>query len=289
MNKVTVATGSPAAIPPELAEEYGIITVPFHTIVDGKDYLDTEMDMAWLYDWLQEKGKLATTSFPPPKEFLQAYSQMARNSEAIVYISLTSAFSRAYTSAVEASESARKELPGIRIEVINSCTVEAGETAIVIEAARAAREGKPFDQIVRLARERVSSVSNLQTFDTLFYRSKQGRIFEAKSWAEAESAASFKAILEVDASTGGITKPVARAGTKRHALEKMTSMAEERVGNGKLHAAIVHANVPEQAELLKEMLLSQCRCEELYVSEACAATAAQTGGGLISLGFYGSE
>jgi len=290
MKKVAIMTDRVSAIPREIAEKYEITMVPFHAIVDGKDYLDMGMDMRWLYNRLKEKDKpLPTTSCPSEGEFLQAYSRLAQNSETILYISMTSAFSKGYYAAVEAKEIAREKLPKTRIEIIDSYTVEAGEIPIVIEAAKAAKEDKDLDEIVELANKIITKMNNLQTFDTLFYRYKQGRIFKAKSWSEAESPTSFKAILEVDASTGGITKPVARAKTKKQIMEKMVNLTKERIGDKKLHGAIVHTNVPEQAEQLKKKLLSQCHCEEIYIAEACAVTAIQTGEGFISFGFYGSD
>ena len=286
MNKVAIMTDSLAAIPKEIAEKYEITMVPFHIIVDGKDYLETEIDMKWLYAKLKEKDKLPTTSFPSPGEFLQAYQKLSQNAEAILYISMTSAFTGGYKAAIQAKEMAREKLPKTKIEVIDSYTLEAGELLIVIEAARAAKEGKDLNEIIKLVNELITKLNLLQVTDTLFYRDKGGRIFEAKSWAEAQSSSNFRAILEVDASTGGITKPVARATTKKQLMEKMVNIAKERIGNKKLHAAIVHANVPEQAEQLKEMLLSQCCCEELYISEVPPVTAVHNGEGYIPFGFY---
>jgi len=272
-----------------LQKKYEITIVPFHTIVDGKDYLDTTIDVKWLYARLKEKDDLPTTSFPSVGEFLQAYQSPAQSSEAILYISMTSAFTKGYEAAVEAREMAREKLPKTKIEVIDSYTLEAGELLLVIEAARAAKESKDLDEIVKLVNAVIPKINLLQAIDTLFYRDKGGRIHAAKSWAEAESSTSFRAILEVDASTGGITKPVARAKTKTQIMNKMIDIAKERIGGRKLHAAIVHTNVPEQAENLKEMLLSQCHCDELYISEAAAVSAVHNGEGLISFGFYSSD
>ena len=289
MNKVAIMTDSVAAIPKEMAEKYGITTVPFHTIIDGKDYLDTEIDMKWLYNRLKEKDNLPTTSFPSAGEFFQAYQQLAQSSEAILYISMTSAFTKGYEAAIEAKKMAQEKLPKKRIEVIDSYTVEAGELLIVTEAARAAKEDKDLDEVVKLVNEVIPKINLLQATDTLFYRDKGGRIFQAKSWAKAEVSTSFKAILEVDASTGGITKPIARAKTKTQIMEKMVDIAKERIGNKKVHATIVHTNVLVEAEKLKEMLLSQCHCDELYINEAAGVSAVHNGEGLISFGFYGSD
>jgi DegV family protein with EDD domain len=289
MNKVAIMTDTIACVPQEMAKEYGIKVVPYHAILDGKSYLDTEVNMGKLYARLKEKENLPTTSFPSSEEFLQAYLELSPRAEAILYISMTSAFSAGYKAAMQAKEIVQERLPETKIEVIDSYTLESGELLIVTEAARAAREGKNLDEIVALVNEMIRKINLLQATDTLFYRDKGGRIFEAKSWAEAESATSFKAILEVDAFTGGITKPIARAKTKKQLIETMVNIAKERMGNKKFHAAIVHTNVLEQAEQLKGMLLSQCHCDEPHIGEASVMSAIHNGEGFISFGFYDSD
>ncbi|MCD6568190.1 MAG: DegV family EDD domain-containing protein, partial [Dehalococcoidia bacterium] len=245
-------------------------------------------DLEWLYDRLKKKEKLPSTAFASPWETLRVYQEVARHCQSILYIFMSSSLTRGYQAALEAREMARESLPGVRIEVVDSRTVEAGETPIVIEAARAAKEGKDLDNILGLVQDRVAKVINLQAFDTLFYRDKMGRIFKAKPWADSEASCRFKALLEIDASTNGVTRPVTRARTKNQLLRKMVDIVVERAGDKGIHVAIVHANVLEQAEALREMLLSRCQCDELCVSEASPVTAVQTGGGLLSLGFYGN-
>jgi len=122
MNKVAVITDSIAAISPEMAQEYGIGIVPAHVIMDGKSYLDTEIDMGMLYARLEEKENLPTTSAATTGQFLQAYQEMSQSAEAILVITLTSAHSAIYGAALEARELARKKLPKTAIEVLHCRT-----------------------------------------------------------------------------------------------------------------------------------------------------------------------
>jgi len=122
--------------------------------------------------------------------------------------------------------------------------------------------------------------------DTLFYLDEGGRICQAKSWAEAQQASSFRALLEI---AEGIIKPVARVKTKTEILEKMVSIAKERVGNKKIHVAMTHNKAPQQVEELRKMLLSQFECEELYVFEGLPMTVVHVGQGLIDFGFHSSD
>ena len=284
MNKVVIMTDSVASISRDMAEKHGIKVIPFHVIMDGKDYPETEMEMERIYARLKEKENLPTTSFPSSGEFLQVYQELSQIAEAIVFISLTSPFSKAYGSAIEAREMAREKLPKTRIEVIDSRTVTAGELLIVLEAAKAAAQGKSLEEVIQIANSIIPRINLLETRNTLFYVDKGGRIFEAKSWAESEN--SFRTITEADPFTGGITKPVTRAKTKTQTMQKMLDIARERVGDKKLHAAIVHADDPEQAGQLREMVLSLFQPIEFYLGEASAMTAIHNGQGIISFGFY---
>ncbi len=56
-----------------------------------------------------------------------------------------------------------------------------------------------------------------------------------------------------------------------------------------MHAAIAQANAPEDAERLRQMVLSQFQCDELYVVDIPPVAATQNGEGLIEFGFYSSN
>ena len=120
MRKVTIMTDTASNIPQELAEKFNIKVMPFHIIMDGKDYLDTEIDMDDLYARLGTKENLPTTSFPSVEEYLQVYQELSQTAEAILFISVTSIFTNAYSLALEAKEIAGRELPKTSIEVLDS-------------------------------------------------------------------------------------------------------------------------------------------------------------------------
>lgn len=284
MRKVAITTNS-ASISVEEAAKHDVTIIPFHIIMDRKDYLDPEIDMEKLYARLSEKKRLPTTSIPTVEEFLQAFTELSQNAEAILHISMTKAFTAAYNLALQAKKQAREKLPKTTIEVIDSCTTGGGLALICLEAARAAKQGKDMKEIVELVNHMIPRTTDLSARDTLFYLGKIGRIFEARSWAKAESKTSFRAIVEIDASTGGVTKPITRAKTKTQIMQRMVDIAKQRVKDKKIHAAILHTKAPEQAEQLEKMLLSQLKCEELHIGQGSATVAVANGRGLIDLAF----
>ncbi len=289
MKKVAVMTDSASNMPQEIAAKSDIKIMPFHIIIDGKDFLDTEIDMEKLYARLSTKENLPTTSFPSTVEYLQVYQELSRKAEAILFISVTSIFSNAYNLALEARELAREKLPQTTIEVIDSRTAGTGMALVVLKAARLAKQGKDIETVMADINQTLPRLTHLSAPDTLFYLDKGGRICEAKSWVEAQSINSFRTLVEIDASTGGMTKPVARAKTKTEIMTMMVNIAREKVGNKKIHAGITHNKVPEQAKQLKGMISSQLQCDELYVFEGLAPGVVHTGKGLIDFGFYSSD
>lgn len=289
--KVAVIVDAPAAVPQELVDAYDIGILPLHAIVDGTDYLETHVDMDWLLARLRERGEVPTTSAPSIGEALRAYEWAAERADAAVSIHMTSVFSKGYGAALEARKLALQKYPHMQIEAVDSCTVEAGELPVAVESARLAMEGASFEEVVRKTYETRDAMCALYCFETLFYRDKGGRIFKAKPWAEAENqsqnnGAGFKAMIEVDHSTGGTVQLVSRAKAKKQLLRKMVQTAAERASGRKLSGAIVHVNAAQDAACLERMLRDELACEYLYVSHGRAVTAIQNGEGFVTFGFH---
>jgi DegV family protein with EDD domain len=286
--RVAVIVDAPAAVPQSVVDQLDIGIVPLHAIVDGTDYLETDVDMDWLLARLRQKGEVPTTSAPSIGEILAAYEWAAERADSAISIHMTSVFSKGYGAALEARKLALEKHPGMRIEVIDSRTVEAGELPIAVEAAGLAMEGAEFDDVVTKAYDVRDSMCALFCFETLFYRDKGGRIFKAKPWAEAEenSGAGFKAMIEVDHSSGGTVNLVSRARAKKQLVRKMVQIAAEKLDGKALRGAIVHVNAAQDAACLERMLREETNCESLHVSHGRAVTAIQNGEGFITFGFH---
>ena len=284
MEKVAISADS-VSLTPEKAKEYGFTLIPCPIIMDGKQYLDTEIDMDKLYARLDTKESLPKTSTANVEEFLRFFAELSQEAEAILHICMSSVFSPQYNNALKAKEVAGKKLPGTRIEVADSRAIGTGVHFLAIEAAKAAAQGKSIDEVMALVNCIIPQVTVLTARDTLFYYDKGGRIFEARTWAEAEAASSFRSIVEVDASTGGTVKPVARAKTVAQIMDKLVEITKERADDNKLHAIISHTRTLDRAEKLKEMLLSALQFDWLYIAEGSASVAVHNGKGLIDYTF----
>lgn len=285
MPKVMVSSDS-GTILHETARKYGFSMIPVPIIIDGKTYLDTEIDMDDLYKRLEAKENLPHTSTANIAEFADFFTSLGKNAEAILHISMSSKFSGHHNVGLQGKNLALEKMPGKRIEIVDSLTMGTGVGLVAIEAARAAAQGKSLDEVMAVVNGIIPRMNLFMARDTLFYQAEGGRIFEAKTWAEAESATSFRTVTEVDAQTGGTLRPLARAKTANQILEKLVELTKERAQGQKLVGLICHTRAPERAERLKEMLVKEIDFDWLDIGEESASAAIHTGKGSIGYGFH---
>jgi DegV family protein with EDD domain len=284
MKKIAISTDS-GTILPEEAEKYGFSMIPVPIIIDDKSYLDTEVDMDDLYARLDAKENLPRTSTANVGEFAEFFTKLSQEAEAVLHISMSSVFSGHHNAGLQGKKIASEKLPTTRIEVIDSLTMGTGVAFLAIQAAQAASQGKSVDAVTDLLDDAIKHLNLFLARDTLFYQAEGGRIFEAKTWAEAEQASSFRTVTEVSAGTGGALKPVTRAKTMAQIMERMVEMTRERMGSKQLIGLIGHTRAPERAEKLRSMLLAEHNFDWLYVAEESASVAIHTGRGLIGFAF----
>jgi DegV family protein with EDD domain len=287
IKKVAITTDSTCGSP-ELARRFDIGIIPYPVIMNGKSCSDLQAEALRqeIYDKLRKREELPFSGVPSPGEFLQVWQDVSRNTEAVVHFTITPSFTGAYSLALEVKQTASEQMPQKAIDIIDTKTVSCGQFLIVLEAAKAALEGKNLESVINIANDAISRLTLVEIRDTLFYLDNLGRTHdspEAHSWAEAESVTSFKSLIETDASTGGKPKPLARAKTRTQIIKKMLEIAEEKVGAKEVSAAITHVGAPEDAEQLKETILSHFDCNEIYVYEGSVVTAIYNGLGFLEL------
>jgi DegV family protein with EDD domain len=285
MGKVAISADS-VSLTTEMAREHGFNLIPCPIVMDGKKYLDKDIDIDELYARLDTKENLPKTSTANLEEILEFFTEISKEGESILHIGMSSVFSPQYKNALQAKDLAKGKLPRTRIEVVDSRTIGIGVHLIAIEAAKAAAQGRSLDEIIKLVNGTTPGVRALTARDTLFYYDKGGRIFEAHSWAEAEEATSFRSIVEVDASTEGTVKPVARAKTVAQIMDKLVEITREKGNGHSLHGAIGYTRgADERAEKLKEMLLAELKFGWLYTAEEGASVAVHNGRGCLDYAF----
>jgi DegV family protein with EDD domain len=280
MNKVAIIIDTTSNMSQEIADRYDVKLMPAGITMGGKTYPDTEINLTDFYEKLpkwKETGNMPTSTAVPISVFLDAYRQLSRKAEAILYISQSAKFSLSLNAALQAKQMAQDELSQTAIEVVDCATVCGAQMLIAIEAARAAAAGKNLPEVVEVTNNMIKKVNEITFSDDLYYLAKGGRIHKARPWAGSKITNTV--LLEADASTGGEHRPLARCKTKGQTLETLFDLVKQRSGGKKLHVAIDHADALAEAEELKEKVSSQFQCVEVFINQIRPVVALHTGVG----------
>ena len=278
MQKVAVMTDTVSYMPEQVAKQHDITVIPTHVIFNGKSHFEDEIDLAWFNKQLpgwKENDRLPTTSSPSIDDFIGAYRKLSQQADGIVYIAYSSKLGMAVSASSQAKALVKDELPQTQIEVIDSLTACAAQTLVTLETARAATAGKIFAEVVKIAKNMTNNVNFIAIMDDLYYLAKGGRIHRARPWAASKITNSV--LLRMDAATDGEMSPLARCRTKGEALKTLFDVVKKISDDRKMHVAINHADVPMEAEELKEKTLAKFQCQEVFVSEIGPLVLTHTG------------
>ncbi len=285
MSKVAVITDSCASIPESLLTALKVRWVPYY-IHRGqevlRDLVTVQRDS--FYRWLPTARELPQTASPGPGDYIQLYEQVAEeeNTEEIVSIHMTSKGSGAFQAASIAQSTLRERLPNLHIEVMDTLNVSMCQGWMVIEAARAALEGKRLPDVVGVVRKLMPITRMIQTADTLKYLYMGGRIGKAKHLAG--SLLKIKPLIGME---DGVIVPLGTARSRCKAYEMMVNMVEGAVGRlGKIKVAYVHAAAQEETEKIRELVEGRLTCVESLVAELSPALGVHTGPGTVGLCYY---
>jgi DegV family protein with EDD domain len=285
MPDVAVVTDSCASIPESLIRALKIRWVPYY-IHRGqevlRDLVTVQRDA--FYHWLPTARELPQTASPGPGDYIQMYENLAQEegTSEIVSIHMTSKGSGAYQAAKVAQSTLRERLPELKVEVIDTLNVSMCQGWMVIEAARAALEGKSLSDIVDGVKHMMPITHMIQTADTLKYLYMGGRIGRAKHLVG--SMLRIKPLIGME---DGIIVPLGQARSRRKAYETMAEMIETAVGPGtRIKIAYVHAAAAEELEKIRSLVEERLTCVESLVAELSPALGVHTGPGTAGLCYF---
>lgn len=277
--KIAIATDSVSNLTPELVEEYDIRIIPQILNWEGTTYLDgIDIKEAEFYSRLAMAKEIPTTSQPSAGEFKEFFEVIANDYERILCITISDHLSGTLASAM----GAQQMIEDIPIEIIDSRSASMGQGFIVLAAARALKEGADFEAAAEVARRMVPITRAVFVVDTLEFLHRGGRIGGAQRLVG--SVLSIKPLLHL---VDGKIEPLASVRTKRKALARALEIIEaDTVGKGPLHAAILYAANPEEANQFRQEVSERLKPVELIQTELTPVIGTHTGPGLVGLAYY---
>jgi len=196
------------------------------------------------YARLRTSEELPTTSQPTPGDFLATYSELERY-ERIVSLHISAKLSGTYESARLAASDV-----GNKVRVIDSKTASAAIALLGLAIQRRLERGTTDEEIDALVDRYHRDGGLLFTVDTLEFLRRGGRI--GKASAMAGQLLKVKPILSLQE---GEVLPVKRVRGNQKAFAEFVTTFRERTSDGPgLRVGIAHADAPDRAEALVEMV-----------------------------------
>ncbi len=280
---IGILTDTTASIPNRLVEKLRIEIVPYYIhrgLITLRDMVDVKPTQ--FADWLAQAKRLPTTSNPAPGDYLKGLKNLAARVHGIIALTMTSKGSGAYQSCRAAVEMFREHTPDLRVEVVDTLQVAMSQGWAAIEAARAATEGRGFDDVLRRAREVAQQGMMIQTADTLRYLHMGGRIGKAQHLVG--SLLNIKPLIGLE---GGEIVALGTTRSRLRAYRRMVDLMQDRVGEGaRIKVAFTHVAAQEQLGKLQTMVTERFDCLETVVTELSPALAVHSGPGTVGVSFF---
>jgi len=270
---VKIVTDSTSDITSDLAQKLGVTVVPLTVSFGHESFLDrVDITTDEFYRRLAKESTFPTTTQPAPGAFAEVYDRLAKESDEILVIVISSKLSGTYQSATNAKNMVGNKC---RIEVIDSANVAMGLGLIVITAAEAAQSGASLDEVMAITNSAVSRSHLVVYFETLQYLGKGGRIGKAKGLLGAML--SIKQILTVK---DGEMAPLTQRRSKAAGMEYIHSFAARFPNIEKL--AVEYCTTPEDIDKLAEILGPLFPKEQIYRSTVSPVLGAYAGPGALA-------
>jgi DegV family protein with EDD domain len=242
MSRVHILTDSTSDVPAEIADHLHITVVPAYVQVSNRSYPDgpsaAGLSREEFYARLPGMSSVPTTSVPPVYEFTKAYRALVGQGDGVVAILVSSNLS----GMCDVARLAAKEVPDLKVHVVDSGQVTMGLGWMVIAAAEAAADGKSAQEILALVEGMKSRVHVYAMLDTLEYLRRSGRV----SWAQAKAAGILRIKPIVEMILGKVGE-MGRARTRRRAIERLVELTQALGPLDRL--AILHTYAPEVEDL----------------------------------------
>ena len=284
---IKLFTDTSANLPVSIIREYGIEVVPFSYTINGKEVpysAETDFNGKAFYEAMRA-GAEVKTSMINVSDFIAAFEQWIAKGDAVIYVGMSGGISGTANSAKLAAEELLEKYPAAKIAAIDTYAASLGEGFLVIETAKMIERGDPFLKIVKKIELLRKNMCQFFTVDDLAYLRKGGRISGAA--AVVGTVLNIKPILRGDENGKIVLCGKIRGFNK--SMEALANKYDELVFDKTADVGIAHADNPEGAQRLENILRTKGFSGELLKVVYEPVTGSHVGPGTIALFFMGEH
>ncbi|MGD0742013.1 MAG: DegV family protein [Acidimicrobiales bacterium] len=266
MGRVRVITDSSACVPTELVARFGLCVLPISVFLpeDGVTDIEPPDGENVILPEALAREELAGANHPFVTEYLQAIE--SQDFDSAVVITPAVEFATMYRNAALAAEFTARP-----VALVDARTAAAGQALVVLAGAEAAAGGAELGEVVRVVEEasrRVELVASLATLDPI---RRSGPVPDNVLGNTGPSGE--RSVFRM---RDGTVEPLGTAESAEQMLKTIHTAYRTSAPRGAERSAVFHANAPQLAEQLKELL-----GDVDFVSGFSIAMQVHTGGGVV--------
>ncbi|MBE5738921.1 MAG: DegV family protein [Clostridiales bacterium] len=167
--KIAISAESTIDLPQELLDKYGIHTTPFGINMGGELIDDRFGISSEIFEYVKQTGNLPKTSAISPEQYSEYFTNLLKEYDAVVHITLSSQLSCANNNA----NLIARDLDNVFI--IDSKSLSTGIALLAIYACSLRDKKKSAEDIYKMTLEKVDSVQASFVIETLKFLHKGGR------------------------------------------------------------------------------------------------------------------
>ncbi len=234
--KYQIITDGSCDLPKELAEEKGVVVVPFYVSFDGENYYREiqQMGVREFYDKMVDNPTVfPKSSLPSIQDYADEFFVYAKQNIPVICICITTKFSASMQSALNARDMVLEAYPEAQITVIDATVNTVLQGQLVMEAVAMQELGVSYEQNIERINEIKKTGRIFFTVGNLSYLQHGGRI--GKLAGMAGSVLGIKPLItlkEGEIFPSGVTR------SRKKSLEKILVLLDEYLKE-------VHADVEE--------------------------------------------
>ena len=249
--KLAVITDSSAYLPQHLLHHDDLFILDIPIYIDGESYVEGKnLTHDEFYQKMAASKELPKTSQPSVATLEELLSGLtAKGYTHVLGLFLSSGISGFYQNI----QYLKDEFEGLTVEFPDSKITSAPLGMMVEDCLKWAGEGRLFDEIVANVQHQIDGTTAYIMVDDLNHLVKGGRL--SNGAAIIGNLLSIKPILHFN--DQGVIEFFEKVRTEKKAIKRLVEIIDEGLTGGHYQVFIIHANVPEKAEALRQMLVAE--------------------------------
>lgn len=276
---VKIVADSSCDMNDNLDKELGIALVPFSLHIGNSVYRDdVSLDVKTMLKEMAACPTSPKTACPSPSDFMKAFE----GSESVFAVTISSALSGTYESAMLAKKMLQENAEGKFIHVFDSLSASIGETLISMKIFELAKKNYDNLQIVEKVNEYIKSMKTIFLLESLDNLMKNGRLGKVKG--RLATLLSIKPVMEAT-EDGNIQMVESVRGYRKAFMRFVEIIGEKGERLEEKVIGIAHCNCLERAEEFKSELLKRYKFKDIVIVETAGLSSVYANQGGIIVAF----